>query len=289
MSTAKQICFVIMPFSQTTDKHTEKYWTEHYESFLKPLIEENAGLQAHRSEPLRENIVEQIIKHLVLSPVVVADLTDNNHNVYWELGVRQSFKYGTLTIAEQGTKLASDIALKGTLFYPKNHLSMSFRNRFKSAIEDCLARPDRPDSDVLAAVQGRGSLYETSRREEIVRRLDAVLLECASNLVRTTMIHRDAKRRVKKGKGPLASLPLSYCALQLLATERYLAEEQVFYIEIVSCISVVTQCNVELARWQTFPKRTDKVLANNLGFLKEKISSVRKLVQDARDEVMNRP
>lgn len=89
-----------MPFSKTTDKHTEDYWTEHFERFLKPLIEENPGLEARRSEPLRGDILRQIITDLVVSRVVVADLTDHNPNVYWELGVRQSFQHGTVTIAE---------------------------------------------------------------------------------------------------------------------------------------------------------------------------------------------
>jgi hypothetical protein len=34
-----QRCFVIMPFSETTPEHTEDYWTRHFDTFLKPLIE----------------------------------------------------------------------------------------------------------------------------------------------------------------------------------------------------------------------------------------------------------
>ena len=32
--------------------------------------------------------------------IVVADITDSKPNVYWELGVRQSFKHGTIIIRE---------------------------------------------------------------------------------------------------------------------------------------------------------------------------------------------
>lgn len=83
-------CFVIMPFSQTTDEHGEEYWTAHFERFLKPTIEE-VGLEARRSEPLRGDLVSEIVKELVVCPIVIADLTDLNANVFWELGVRQSF------------------------------------------------------------------------------------------------------------------------------------------------------------------------------------------------------
>jgi hypothetical protein len=94
--------------------------------------------------------------------MVVADLTDANPNVYWELGVRQSFKHGTVTIAQHGTTLPFDIGAKGTLFYyPENHIEMAeFEKRFRTAIEDCLMRPDRPDSHVLETISGRGTLFE---------------------------------------------------------------------------------------------------------------------------------
>jgi hypothetical protein len=33
-------CFVIMPFSQSIEEHTEDYWTSYFNDFLKPMIEE---------------------------------------------------------------------------------------------------------------------------------------------------------------------------------------------------------------------------------------------------------
>ena len=50
-----------MPFSKTTNSHTENYWTKHYENFLKPLVEENTNLKAHRSKALRGDILREII------------------------------------------------------------------------------------------------------------------------------------------------------------------------------------------------------------------------------------
>ena len=98
-----------MPFSKTTNEHTEDYWTNHFNKVLKPLIEEDTTVEAHRSTPMRGDILKQIINDLVVDPIVVADLTDKNENVYWELGVRQSFKHGTITIAEEKTVLPFDI------------------------------------------------------------------------------------------------------------------------------------------------------------------------------------
>jgi len=108
---AKTRCFVIMPFSQTSEHHTEEYWNNHYQAFLKPVIESHS-LVPYRSSPLRGDILRQIITELVTAPLVIADLTDANPNVYWELGVRQSFKHGTITIAENDTTLPFDLGVK---------------------------------------------------------------------------------------------------------------------------------------------------------------------------------
>lgn len=116
MSKKRKRCFVIMPFSETSEEHTEQYWTKHFKTFLKPLIEESGDLEVYRSKPLRGDILKQIIAELVVSPIVVADLTDGNPNVFWELGVRQSFKHGTITIAEEGTDIPFDLSVKGILF-----------------------------------------------------------------------------------------------------------------------------------------------------------------------------
>ena len=77
-------CFVIMHFSGNSKRHTKKYWTEHFEKRLKPLIESTNQFHAFRSEPLRQDILKQIINDLAFKPLVVADLTDGNPNVYWE-------------------------------------------------------------------------------------------------------------------------------------------------------------------------------------------------------------
>ena len=150
-----------MPFSKTSEKHTEEYWTHHFDAFLKPLIEETGDLKVFRSKALRGDLVKEIVENLYNSNIVIADLTDKNPNVFWELGVRQSFKHGTITIAEEGTKLPFDIITKGTLYYyPGNHIKLQeFRTQLKRAVRDCLDNPDKPDSRVLEILPSRLSSH----------------------------------------------------------------------------------------------------------------------------------
>ena len=151
MSKKKHKCFVIMPFSKSSESHTEEYWTLHFENFLKPGIEELSNIDVHRSAELRSDIIKEIIKDLYLSNFVVADLTDHNPNVFWELGVRQSLKYGTITIAEDGTNLPFDISTKSTLFYyPGNSKkNEKFLQNLREAIKDCITNPNKSDSTVI--------------------------------------------------------------------------------------------------------------------------------------------
>jgi len=265
-----------MPFSKTTDEHTKRYWTEHFKSFLKPLIDENPDLEARRSKPLRGDILRQIITDLVVSRVVVADLTDHNPNVYWELGVRQSFKHGAVTIAEAGTQLPFDIGAKGTLFYyPKDHLKMpDFGSDFKEAVQDCLTNPNRPDSHVLETLSGRGTLFEIFRRDEAMRRLNAVLSECSRNL----SILKDVLKTVEKNqktptKRRYVTERFGMSGVQLLWTDRYVDEDMLFYKLADEYLHWLAGLNGELSNWPTYPDTVQEWFLKNsdepMGIIKE--------------------
>ncbi len=165
MTEDKLNCFVIMPFSKSSEEHDEKYWTNHFENFLKPEIEIVSKLNAQRSDELRADILKQIILNLYDSFIVVADLTDRNANVYWELGIRQSFKVKTITIAEEGTKLPFDVSTKSTLFYHTNDPKgdKEFCKKFNEALIDCIENPEKSDSIVLDTLYVRVSIKDTNK------------------------------------------------------------------------------------------------------------------------------
>lgn len=255
MSTNRKRCFVIMPFSATSERHTEDYWNSHFELFLKPLIESCNGMEALRSTPLRQDIVRQIINDLTFSNIVVADLTDSNPNVYWELGVRQSFRHGTITIAEEGSKIPFDIATKSVLFYSPNNpkKNAEFSEQFRQAIMDCLSHPDRPDSVVLETVTGRGSIYAIIHREELVRRVDGLIAENRINSIVLEGIYKNVYKDLRKHfwvrKKDVTVTRLSSCAIDLLLAEHYLEEDSKFYESMNSLLTMVHSINHFLSIW----------------------------------------
>jgi hypothetical protein len=225
-------CFIIMPFSKSSERHTEEYWTQHFNEFLKPIVEE-CGVNVYRVQAMREDIIKKIIYSLVTTPIVIADLTDHNPNVFWELGVRQSFKHNTITIAEEGTTLPFDVSSKATIFYDhsdEGKLS-HFKNTLKAVINDCVTNPEKSDSHVLESISGRGSLYEIMRMDDSRRRIESLIVETKNNQ-NTINISLELVSKLKN----FSYIPFSLRStiwrtrsLEYLLVNRYLDEDERFY------------------------------------------------------------
>ncbi len=221
--TPKTRCFVIMPFSKT-DSHPEAYWTSHFEKFLKPLIEEVENVEASRSQAARGGITPEIIMNLIESDLVVADITDYNPNVLWELGVRHSFKPGTITIAEEGTQIPFDIKDKGVLFYDTGHLNKEFKDSLIKAVQDCCENPDESDSPILEAISGRGTLYGLIQKKTILKKITGLIWELHTNeLAMKTLL--DA---IKKGDklDEIFTFEFTTASMDHFFTERYLEKHE---------------------------------------------------------------
>jgi hypothetical protein len=263
----KKKCFVIMPFSETKPEHTKEYWDNHYDKFLKPLIE-SAPLEAYRVYPLRSAIVEQIVKDLITAPIVVADLTDANPNVYWELGVRQSFKYGTITIAQQGTLLPSDIVSKGTLYYVSQQSTgytenIVFVTHFNEALIDCLKSPESPDSVVLQTITGRASLYQIVKKNENLRKLTALQEDTKFNVAILDLVKQccdknselRSQKKVKECK--IVTKRPRLISLENLLVNRYIDAEDSFYKYANNYFDSAAAFSQQLSAWEQSQETTE--------------------------------
>jgi len=264
-----------MPFSETTEFHTEEYWNNHFEKFLKPLIDSCTEVEAFRSAPLRQDILRQIINDLVFSPIVVADLTDSNPNVYWELGVRLSFRHGTITIAVEGSRIPFDIRTKGVLFYPSDpNQRDDFSKKFKEAINDCISNPDRPDSVVLETITGRGSIYSVIHHQENIQRLEGLIEEIGQNYGAIKAIYEridwNRKRRLSylRMSWGIITTNLGHSALDLLLAERYIEGKPELYSRAHALAFTTNSINENLSNW-AIDKDTSKWFIENEFRLKQ--------------------
>ncbi|MFD8098391.1 TRAFs-binding domain-containing protein [Nocardia fluminea] len=114
-SSAKPLCFVLMPFGKKSDATSAIDFDEVYKQVIKPAVEA-AGMSCLRAD---EERLGGLVQHamygrLIACDYAVADLTYANANVFYELGIRYAIRrWSTVLIAADGSPrvpfdLASD-------------------------------------------------------------------------------------------------------------------------------------------------------------------------------------
>jgi hypothetical protein len=83
-------CFVIMPFSERLSDRPKGFFDEVFDSLIKPAAE-SAGFDVSTANKDGSDVIQStIISELMEADIVIADLTDHNPNVLFELGVRMA-------------------------------------------------------------------------------------------------------------------------------------------------------------------------------------------------------
>lgn len=122
--------FIITPFSKNFDdiKILIKEITE-------PLIGENG--RCIRLDDIEESgkITDDLIKYINDSDICIADITNNNPNVMWEVGYAMALGKRIIFISQDIKKLPFDIRIMRTLEYDRNSLSNTLKQQLKSRIE----------------------------------------------------------------------------------------------------------------------------------------------------------
>lgn len=112
----KERCFIITPIGDDSDpirRHIEGI----IDAAIKPALEDKYEIiVAHKIyEP--GSISKQVITEIYQAKLVIANLTNRNPNVMYELAFRHCLGKPAIMIAEKGTALPSDIILERTIFY----------------------------------------------------------------------------------------------------------------------------------------------------------------------------
>jgi len=109
----RPLCFVLMPFGKKKDPSGKlRDFDAAYQKVIAPAIE------AAEMEPVRADeelvggwIHKPMFERLMLCDYAVADLTGENPNVFYELGIRHALRpYSTVVIFQEGSVLPFDVA-----------------------------------------------------------------------------------------------------------------------------------------------------------------------------------
>lgn len=102
--------FVIMPFSEKgAEQRPPGFFQEVLETLITPAANE-VGFAVETAEQHGSDVIQQtIINRLLEADLVIADLTDHNPNVLFELGIRMAKELPVQLIRASGTKPIFDV------------------------------------------------------------------------------------------------------------------------------------------------------------------------------------
>lgn len=149
----KKTCFVITPIGKD-DTHTRRHADGVIDAVIEPTLIDKGYevLVAHRMAD-GGSITRQVIQQVLNADLVVANLTELNPNVMYELAVRHAVRKPIIQICENGTILPFDISEQRTIFYTNDmkgavELKGSFIEMLEPAEKD-----EKPDNPIYRAVE----------------------------------------------------------------------------------------------------------------------------------------
>lgn len=181
-------CFVITPIGNENSEIFRKAKGV-IESVVKPVLEEYGFKDIKPAYEINESgtIGSRIVGRIVNDDLVIANLTDNNPNVMYELAIRHVTAKPIIHICENGTVLPFDIKDSRTIFYTNDmsgvlELSKKLRD-FVGKIDYFVEYKDNPvcngirTDGLFRAMSSEGRESEACLLQAILRKISEVQKE----------------------------------------------------------------------------------------------------------------
>lgn len=188
------VCFIVSPIGREGSEIHLRF-KEVLDYMIKPAIESSSlKLRIIRADDINRtgSFIKDILEHLYGAYIVIVDLTDQNPNVFYELGVRHSISPRTILIAQNLDDIPSDLREYRTIIYNTSAKGgYDFKNKIHEVINDIKKEPQRPDNPVLDRLPNF-SEQKNYQLEEEVSNLKAEL----SKLLSKGTISKDNKSTI---------------------------------------------------------------------------------------------
>ena len=203
----KKQCFVIAPIGEP-DSDTRKRSDQVLRHIIRPAVEQ-CGYYAVRADEIDKPgvITSQVIQHVVNAPLVVADLTETNPNVFYELAIRHAIRKPLIQIIKKGERIPFDVAGLRTVIFDhrdldsveaaKNEIIEQIRSLEESNEEietpisisldlQILRRSDKPEerslADIIAAISDISINLAKLEERVTSQNTEAILDEIRKNI-----------------------------------------------------------------------------------------------------------
>ena len=150
----EKICFVIAPIGEP-DTDIRRTSDQVFNHIISPAVKPR-GYKPVRANHISEPgiITSQVIRYVVESPLVIADLTGRNPNVFYELAIRHAIRKPLLQLIKKGEEIPFDVAGMRTIQFDIHDLDnveeakQELVNQIKS-VEEGKTKLDTPISVAL--------------------------------------------------------------------------------------------------------------------------------------------
>jgi len=202
-NTAPKNCFVVTPIG-SGESATRRAADGLISSVIKPLMIE-LGFHVHVAHEISitGSISRQVIEHILTADLVIANLSELNPNVMYELAVRHCTGLPVVALAEAGTRLPFDISDERTVFYTNDMRGVvELAPALRDAVDAVIARGET-DNPVTRVQQNRvllDNLDQGDASSILIGRLDSIesMLNDLRNISTRSQVAVVGARRVMK-------------------------------------------------------------------------------------------
>lgn len=290
----KKRCFVIMPVSKTKSCSTRQ-WTMIFNEMIRPaVVGSRLGFTCERSEPRTGNLIKDILNELNGADVVIADLTDTNPNVFYELGVRHTLRNRTILIAQDMKFVPSDLKSYWVIIYKKDLSGLrDFRDKMKDTLREMMRNPEEPDNPVADFLGEKNISLLSQEKVANIKKLTALVSEFSYNLssfddIISTL--KESEEAQKQRKHYIVSnVRFSNVCLNELLSTRYIELPEVTIRLLMSLNKsfLLYNANLDLWRVEGFHTSVEKSFKEILSGHKLATSQVLRQLNQIRIDYMN--
>lgn len=170
-------CFIVTPIGGDNTP-TRRAADGLIRAVIEPVLQE-LGFETYVAHRISEtgSITRQVIEHVLYDDLVIANLSELNPNVMYELAVRHCTELPVVVLAEEGTRLPFDIAAERTIFFTNDmHGAEDLKPRLILAINEALKMEssDNPVYRVANTRIVREKIQEDDTQGYLLSKLDSI-------------------------------------------------------------------------------------------------------------------
>jgi len=239
---------------------------------IKPAVMgSRLGFDCERAKPRTGNFIKDIVNQLNTAHVVIADLTDMNPNVFYELGVRHTLKTRTILIAQGKKYVPSDLQAYWVIIYEKDLTGLEdFKRKIREILREIEKNPEKSDSPVADFLIEKNINLLSFQKKMNLARLSALVSELSFNITLVgTVLDIIAKseqiRKEQKNKYYTTNARFDNACLELLLSTQYIILPKPLVEKVRRINHLARLINNELDLWGgRDPQATEKILKEEL-------------------------